>query len=380
MAHAYTPGLKVAAHELISKRRILPLKGEVVAKVGDKVKPDDVVARTYLPGDVEPINVANQLGLPPEDVASFMLKKLGDPIAKGEIIAQTKPLFGLSFLKGLTNKSVATLDGTIESISSVTGQVLQRGKPIPVEVKAYLNGEVIEVFEKEGAVICSWGSFIQGIFGIGGETHGTIKVVVPDNQTRLQEKHITDECKGCIIIGGSRVTANAIKKAVKVGAKGVVTGGFDDKDLREFLGYDIGVAITGSENLGVSLVITEGFGDISMAGKTFELLKSKEGMMGCINGATQIRAGVIRPEAVIPTDGDIHATDDSKKYQQHGLEIGSPIRVIRHPYFGDLGKVTNLPSPLHVLESGSKARILEVEFEDGKRAIVPRANVELIES
>jgi hypothetical protein len=63
-----------------------------------------------------------------------------------------------------------------------------------------------------------------------------------------------------------------------------------------------------------------------------------------------------------------------------GLDIGSPVRVIRHPYFGQLGTVSALPSPLQVLESGSKARVLEVTFDDGKKAIVPRANVELIES
>jgi hypothetical protein len=34
---------------------------------------------------------------------------------------------------------------------------------------------------------------------------------------------------------------------------------------------------------------------------------------------------------------------------------------------------------LQKLETESHARVLEVEFEDGKRAIVPRANVEMIE-
>lgn len=377
MAHAYTPGLKVSEKLLVTKRRILPLKGDVVASQSDKVTPDTVVARTFLPGDVEPINVANQLGLPPEDIDGCMLKKVGDPIEKGEIIARTKPLFGLKFF---SSSSASTLNGTIESISGVTGQVLLRGKPIPVEVSAYLKGEVMEVIPEEGVAVATWGAFIQGIFGIGGETHGNIKVVVPDNGTRLQEKFITDDCKDCIIIGGSRVTANAIKKAIKVGAKGVVTGGFDDKDLREFLGFDIGVAITGSEDLGITLVVTEGFGDINMAQKTFDLLKSKDGNMACINGATQIRAGVIRPEVVVPLEGDPRDKDDSASYEQQGLEIGSPIRVIRHPYFGKLGKVSGLPSPLQVLESESKARVLEVEFDDGQNATVPRANVELIES
>jgi hypothetical protein len=377
MAHAYTPGLKVSDRLLITKRRILPLKGEVVARAGDTVHPDTVVARTFLPGDVEPINVANQLGLPPEDIESCMLKKVGDAIQEGDVIARSRPLFGL---KWFASESKATLTGTVESISTVTGQVLLRGEPIPVEVKAYLRGEVVEVFEQEGVAVATWGSFIQGIFGIGGETHGTIKIAVPDNTTTLTEKYVTEDCKGCVIVGGSRVTAGAIRKAIKVGAAGVVSGGFDDQDLREFLGYDIGVAITGSEELGVTLIITEGFGDINMAGKTFELLKSKDGMMACINGATQIRAGVIRPEAVIPIEGDVHARDDKGTFEQQGLIIGSPIRVIRYPHFGKLGKVSGLPSPLQVLESESKARVLEVTFDDGSKAIVPRANVELIES
>ena len=82
MGHAYTPGLKVTEKMLITKRRILPLKGEVLAKVGDKVQPDTVVARTFLPGPVEPMNVANILSIAPEDVPYFMLKKEGEKVQK----------------------------------------------------------------------------------------------------------------------------------------------------------------------------------------------------------------------------------------------------------------------------------------------------------
>ncbi|MCX6827136.1 MAG: hypothetical protein NTV06_07730 [candidate division Zixibacteria bacterium] len=375
MGHAYTPGLKVTDKILITKNRILPLKGEVIVSKGDKVKPDTVIARTHLPGTVEPINVANILGLPPEDIGEAMLKNQGDAIKEGEIIAVAKSFFGL-----FRSECKAKITGTIESISHVTGQVLLRGKPIPVEVKAYIYGEVVEIFENEGVAVSAWGSFVQGIFGIGGETHGEIKVVVPDNTTILTDKEIGLDCKGKVIVGGSMVTAAAIKKAASVGASGIVVGGFDDKDLRDFLGYDLGVAITGSEEIGITLIVTEGFGQINMAEKTFELLKSKEGKLACINGATQIRAGVIRPELIIPFTGDIHITQEHSDYREKGLGIGSPVRVIRHPHFGKLGVVTDLPAQLLELESGSRARILEVEFKDGSKAIVPRANVEMLES
>lgn len=375
MAHAYTPGLKVTDRILVRKHRILPLKGDVIVKVGDMVSPDDVVARTHLPGNVVPLNVANKLGIPPEDMAEVMLKKEGDAMEEGEAIALKK-----GFIKLFSSECKSTIKGTIESISTITGQVLQRGEPIPVEVKAYLSGRVTEVVPNEGVVVDTYASFVQGIFGIGGETFGNIHIATPDNKTILDDKLITDDMKDKIIVGGSLVTADAIKKAVKVGARGIVVGGFDDKDLRDFLGYDIGVAITGSEDIGVTLVVTEGFGEINMAMKTFDLLKRNEGEMACINGATQIRAGVIRPEVVVPKGIEAVSGDSQEVSEIEGLKIGSQVRVIRHPYFGQLGNVTELPSPLHVLESESKARVLEVEFDDGEKAMVPRANVEMIET
>ena len=97
------------------------------------------------------------------------------------------------------------------------------------------------------------------------------------------------------------MTHEAINKAHDVGVLGIVGGGINDQDLKVILGYDLGVAITGNE-VGPTLVVTEGFGDISMGERTFDLLCSHEGRKASINGATQIRAGVIRPEVIIPLD------------------------------------------------------------------------------
>jgi len=303
-----------------------------------------------------------------------MLRKEGERVKQGEVIAKSKSFFGL-----FSSECKSKAEGTVESISSVTGQVLIRGNPIPVEIKAYLDGEVIEVYEREGVAVSTWGSFIQGIFGIGGETQGEICVVTKDNTEILTDKLIDKNCKDKVVVGGSLVTADAIKKAISMEAKGIVVGGFSDKDLRDFLGYDLGVAITGSEELGITLVITEGFGQINMAEKTFNLFKSKEGQMACINGATQIRAGVIRPEVVIPVREDVHKKEKKEEFENIGLTVGYPIRVIREPYFGRLGKVSALPPALQKLESESSARVLEVEFQDGTKAIIPRANVEMLE-
>ena len=360
----------------ITKKRILPLKGQVVVKRGDRVTSDTVVARTELPGMVEPINVANILGVPPQDIPDTMLKKIGDHVDEGEVFAKSKTFFGL-----FSSSAKAKISGTIENVSSITGEVLLRGAPMPIEVKAYLNGVVTNVFENEGVEVMTKGSFVQGIFGIGPETHGPIKMLSKTNKEILTEKEFDSSCKGFVVVGGSMVTAAGLRKAIEVGAVGIVVGGFNDKDLRDFLGYDLGVAITGNEDKGITLVVSEGFGEIMMAEKTYDLLKRHEGQEACINGATQIRAGVIRPEVVIPKLEALDQRDKAEeaKAENQGLTIGSPVRVIRQPYFGKLGSVSGLPSQLQVLESESKARVLEVEFEDHKKAIIPRANVEMLE-
>ena len=188
---------------------------------------------------------------------------------------------------------------------------------------------------------------------------------------------INDTCKGCIIVGGSLMTAAAIRKAASVGARGIVAGGIIDKDLVEYLGYDIGVAITGHEDIPLTLITTEGFGAITMAHKTFDLLKAVEGKHASINGATQIRAGVMRPEIIVPDESTV--VNDAKANLDGNLDAGTLIRCIREPYFGQLAEIVDLPPELVVIETGAKVRIMTIRLKNGEVVTVPRANVELIE-
>ena len=84
------------------------------------------------------------------------------------------------------------------------------------------------------------------------------------------------------------------------------------------------MAITGDENVNTTLIVTEGFGEIAMANRTFELLSKCEGKIASISGRTQIRAGVMRPEVIIPVDKD----PDEIKYQskeEKGVQSGDPV-------------------------------------------------------
>ena len=375
MGHAYTPGLRVTEHTAVRKERRLPIAGDVLVEQGAQVRAEDIVARAELPGDVHTVNVVNQLAIAPGDMDRYMSKGPGDAVAKDEVLAETRPL-----IKWFRSTARSPIDGTVETISKVTGQVLLRTAPQPVEVRAYVDGTVVEVQEHEGVVVETTGAFIQGILGIGGEVTGEIAIVGGGPDAVISPEDLTADLAGKIVVAGSLITSDVYARAGEVGIAALVCGGFHDRDLRELLGYDLGVAITGHEDVSPILIMTEGFGKIAMAQATYDLLSAHAGQRASANGATQIRAGVLRPEIIIPSDAAAPAKGEEGDGKIAGLTEGSCVRIIREPDFGHLGVVKRLPPGVEAVECETKVRVVEVEFTDGRTVTVPRANVEAIES
>lgn len=372
MGSAYTPGLTVSGDIVVRRVRRLPIKGDVLVKAGDPVKHDTVIARALLPGALQTLKLAEKLGIEAKEVRTLFRLKEGDPIAKGQVVAETKGIFG-RFKQTVTSD----FEGTVESISEITGNALIREASIPVDVEAYIQGSAAEIIPDEGAIIESRCAMVQGIFGVGGERNGVIRVAVKSPDDVLEASLIQDSDKGKILIGGSGITYDAIMRATQAGVIGLVAGGVKDSDLTKFLGYDIGVAITGQEAIDLTIMVTEGFGYLAIAQRTLDLLKSLEGQSASINGATQIRAGVIRPEIIVPLAADSKSAPAAQEVLE--LKVGTPIRVIREPYFGQLGKVTGLPAQLVVVDSGTEVRVLRAKLDKtGEDVTVPRANVEII--
>lgn len=374
MPTAYTPGLRITEDALIRKERRLPLKGQVLVSPGDLVEAETVVAKAELPGTARTIKAAEVLGIEPSELPGVLAKKVGDPVEEGELLGEVKTFFGL-----FKSQLRAPTTGTIEHISEVSGYVGVREPPIPIQIEAYLAGRVAEIIPEEGVIIESRGALIEGIFGVGGERRGNLAMVASAPDQPLSEEALTDQLRGQVIVGGSTASGAALQKAAKCGVTGVILGGISDSDLQQLVGYEIGVAITGHEDIPFTLIVTEGFGPLSMAQRTFDLLKSLEGQMASINGATQIRAGVIRPEIIVPKPMEAGAWEAPEKLPQTELGIGTRVRVIREPHFGRLGKITALPSELQPIETGAQVRVAEVELDDAQTATVPRANLEIIE-
>lgn len=374
MAHAYTPGLQVSPCVTLMRTRTLPLAGTVLVAPGTRVAAEETVARAELPGDVATLNVANVLGVAPAELPAFMLKQPGDAVAFNEPIAETHPW--LAFLKTVVRAPAA---GVVESVSAITGQVLIRGPAKPVELLAHIDGVVEEIIPGAGVRIRCTGAYAQGIFGVGREVSGALHIAPAGPGDPLTPAMVSETDRGAIVVAGGLVPGETWARAAQLGVRGLVAGSVEAADLAAILGYDLGVAVTGDEDLPVTLVITEGFGALAMAQRTYNLLCACAGRKASLSARTQIRAGVLRPEVIVPLDGDMSPVPQvnvSAESPGTSLVVGDVVRLIREPYLGMLGTVTELPGALEPIATGAVVRVLRVTLASGETITVPRANVE----
>ncbi|MCP4196417.1 MAG: hypothetical protein GY762_04635 [Proteobacteria bacterium] len=369
MTRVVSPGLHVSPKTKASRRRMLPVPGEILVKKGQQVKMGDPVARTDLPATPIPVRAASILGLPPVELKAVVTVTEGDRVSKGQILAEESSFFGL-----FRNAVTSPFAGTVETISKVTGQIMLRPKPTSLEVNAYLPGMVTDIVGDIGVVIEAEVCQVQGIFGLGGERTGVLKKAVDGPDALLDETRILESHSGAVILGGARVTPGGLARARQVGASALITGSAQGQDLMELLGGELNPSATGNENIGFTLVLTEGFGELEMGQRSFHLLSKLDGAEVAVNGTTQIRAGVLRPEVIGPAiDEDVPV-----RSQTGTIEIGDKIRIVRGKAFGKTAIITGMPSKPQPIGSGGVALVVEVELNDKNRLTVPKPNIERI--
>jgi hypothetical protein len=134
--------------------------------------------------------------------------------------------------------------------------------------------------------------------------------------------------------------------------------------------------------------------------ETFDVLVAAAGRTVSCNGTTHIRAGVIRPEIVIPEDPGTAAQQAAgaggvetpvagaggggqrgdgqrggeRRGQDSWLSVGSRVRVVRRPCEGSRGMVEELCAAKVVFQSGIMALGCVVRLDDGRKVTIPRSN------
>lgn len=370
MASIITPSLTRLAATTIYKVRELPVLGKISVKQGDTVSSDQIVATGEIQGDLIIVRISEQLGIEPFEVMKGIKVKVGDLITKGDLLCEHKGLFGI-----FRSKLFAQEEGTVEMLSELTGHIGLRLPSRHIQLAAFISGTVKEIVAKKSVTIEGRGAFIQGIFGVGGERTGKLHLLDVKADEIIKPNHIPDDSKGMILAGGSAATIETLNTAAKAGAVGMIFASIDDQTLAAYLGYDLGIALTGNEEVPMTLIITEGFGTITLSDQVQQLLVKFNGQQASINGATQVRAGALRPELFIP-----HTTEKplTGVTITGFLQVGAKIRGIRVPYFGEIMQVVEMPTKAEKIETGAEMRVLRAERSDRTVVTIPRANVELL--
>ncbi len=341
----------------IRRERVLPSRGEVLVQPGEFVGSADIVARCELPGEIQVVDVSRELRVRQDKAEEYVRKSARDPVQANEVLAAPRGLFGR-----LQRACRSPVDGHVVAVRN--GLVLIESLPIPFDLNAHLKGQVANVMPNLGVVISTVGALIQGVWGSGKEAEGVLKVLVDNPQRPLRAHAIDVSCHGTLVVGGRILDEKALEQAVEAKVRGIIAGSVN-ADLLPVL-----------EGLPFPVLITEGFGALPISEPIFSLLDANAGREAMLNAETRTRWGAKRPELVIPL-----RAEEKRPAEEAGpqpLDVGMQVRVLREPHLGAIGTVRDLPPLPHVVESGARLRVAEVDVGNERPILVPLANLELI--
>jgi hypothetical protein len=370
----------IVANALARIERLLPHPGEVLIRMGQRVEPEDLVARAYVPGTPLIINVAQALMIAPADVPHAMRREVGNKVAQGDVLARSGSILGRT--------CVAPIGGEIASVDHETGYVTISPDPQEYLLYAAVRGIVMEVLPNRGVRIETPAAQVYGVWGLGAERAGVLRLLVTDPSEMITPDMIDARSAYAILIGGSGITAAALRRAVQEQVRGVIVGGIDEHELRQFLGdesFDLWRANTGTWQVPVhpaaqqtelTLVVTEGFGTHTMAAPLFELLAEHDRQEALIEGKTSLRGPLMRPRVVVP----LSARGSGTQLEPPRLPMrpGATVRLLDHEHLGAVGRVRSASLTPRRLASGVRTQAVEVELEGGGVVLLPRPMVEVV--
>ncbi len=374
---AGTPPIIANAVARIDRR--LPQAGEVLVRVGQRVEPEDVVARAFLTRTPHVLNVARALAIAPTHIDRAMRREVGNKVTQNEVLARASRLGGRVCL--------APVSGEIAAVDTETGYVTIIPDREPFELQATVRGLVMEVLPYEGVRIETPGAQVYGAFGFGRERSGVLRLLVTDPSAPIVPEMIDARSAYAILIGGSSVSAAALRRAVQEQVRGVIVGGIDERELRTFLGQeglDCWRTDTGSWEISgfqgaqqeLTLVVTEGFGLHAMSAPVFELLATHDRQEALIAGVTRLRAPQIRPRVVIPLS--TRSGGVQIEAPRATLRPGSVVRLLDEAHLGQIGRVRALSQAPRRLTSRVRTQAVDVVLEDGSSLLLPQTAVEAL--
>lgn len=366
----------LVASSVARLERCLPQPGDILVRQGGRVEPDDVIARGLSQPQPYLINLARELGLPPAQAARAVLAPIGQPINAGAVIARRR---------GLTSRRVLSpVNGTLTMVDEATGYAFVVPEPRQITLTAGIRGIVMEIVNNQRVVIETPAAQLYGVGSFGPDCNGVTRLLTLDPAEPITEAMIDAQSMYAVVIGGSGISAAALRKAVEHQVRGVIVGSIAESELRDFfrlskrLAWTIGVRNwqwPGLIESPLTIVITEGIGNAPMAAPLFELLATHDRREVFIESSTSLRRTHRRPRVIIPL---ARSSSTALEPPRPPLRVGARVRLLSHDHLGHLGQIRSLPVFPQRLPSGVRTAAVEVLLETGEAIWLPRSCVEVI--
>lgn len=380
----YYPTFKPVVNPLtmVTQVRALPMAGEVFKRVGNRVEPDEVVARTLVPARGQRFAVARTLGIAENSLAAAVLVEDGADVEVGDVVVRVGRL-----RQRIWRTPIA---GTLSRSEEQRGYLVIIPDSESYELRVPIKGFVTAVEPYRALTIQTPAALVQGAFGFGGEVHGVLRAAVTDAGDELLPEMLDDRSALSILIGGGPVSAAALARAVELRVRGLIVGSIMESDLATFLGHqgdaDWGVGSSGwifppaaaGRAFPLALMVTEGLGRRPMNGPAFELLTSYDGSEAALDGSTRLHGPERRrPEVIIPLTradpAEIAPEEDAER-----LGVGVAVRLLSDDLLGRVGLIVGFSRRMQALGCGARYYVAEVRLTDGQTVVVPVENLELL--
>jgi hypothetical protein len=337
-------------------RRLLPLPGEVLVHVGDRVHAQDVVARAAGLGDIYSIDLARALNVSLGSVRRYLHVSEGQAVNAGVVVASARWAW-------IRYKRVrAPIAGIVVGIAE--GRIFLRQEPQALQLRADVPGEIVDQYPHRGVAIRTTGALVRGIWGSGAGREGMLIMAAGTPDEALPWERVSFRYRGTIIVGGRVEDARVLYRASHFRLSGLVLGSLAP-NLKPIC-----------ESLGLPVVLTEGMGRVAMAQPIFDLLRSYHGRPAVVVGQGDDSGSA--PEVIIPLQTKASAQIVPFEAMQP-IQLGSRVRLTRSPYLGIVGQVIALPSMPQETWIGTWADGAEVRLPGGQKVFVPLVNMELFE-
>ncbi len=381
MKHLVPSRLRVERDIVTRVVRVLKGKGSLNVRIGQQVAPDELIGSSTIASGFRTLNLSNLLSVPPKEVEKYLTRKLNQRIYKGELLA-----FKKGWLLSGKRIVISPTDGVLDFINPKTGELKIVFLPKKVDLPAGVFGFVENVdFVRGQVIIRTLVSRVNGIFGSGRIRDGILRVL-GKKDSLISKNEIQQKFDGQILVGGSLFFKDAMAASISVGVNAIITGGINAGDYKGIAGGRLTFPRKLDNDIGMGVVVCEGFGSAPLGDDIFGILSEYEGKFVFIDGN---KALILLPSFSSASLTKIKNTQlpslqgnelgGSGNYQMESKEvkIGLKVRVIGSSYLGEQGKVLSIDSTLTLLPSGIKAYMVTVET--GRRKLqVPVANLEVI--